>query len=96
MVILSRVLPGSAADVAGLHVNDRIYRIAGHDFATSDEFRELMTTLAGSLELDVESHGQMRRVTLDLPPQAAPRLPLAAQRAVPTPTTSNRPARPAL
>ena len=72
VVILSRVLPGSAADAAGLHVNDRIYRLAGHDFATADEFRELITTLAGPLELEVESHGQMRRVTLDLPREAAP------------------------
>jgi Peptidase family M28/PDZ domain len=72
VVILTRVLPGSAADAAGLHLNDRIYRIAGHDFATSEEFRQLVTTLDGRLELDVESHGQVRKVTIDLPADAAP------------------------
>ncbi|HEY1786334.1 MAG TPA: M20/M25/M40 family metallo-hydrolase [Pirellulales bacterium] len=71
-VILSRVLPGSAADMAGLHVNDRIYRIAGHDFATADEFRELITKQTGPIELEVESHGQVRHVTLELPREAAP------------------------
>jgi hypothetical protein len=72
VIILSRVLPGSAAEAAGLHVNDRIYRVAGHDFVTADEFRELITTPADGVELEVESHGQTRRVTLDLPREAAP------------------------
>jgi C-terminal processing protease CtpA/Prc len=72
VAILNRVLPGSAADAAGLHVNDRIYRVAGHDFATAEEFRELITAPATAIDLEVETHGQMRRVTLDLPREAAP------------------------
>ena len=44
VVILNRVLPGSAAEAAGLHVNDRIYRVAGRDFATADDFRDLITS----------------------------------------------------
>ena len=46
--------------------------MAGHDFASADEFRQLIKTLVGRLELEVESHGQMRKVTLDLPPEAPP------------------------
>ena len=42
------------------------------DFATAAEFHDLIKALAGTLELDVESHGQMRRVTLDLPAEPAP------------------------
>ncbi|HEX4143938.1 MAG TPA: M20/M25/M40 family metallo-hydrolase [Pirellulales bacterium] len=72
VVILNRVLPGSAADAAGLHVGDRIYRVAGHDFATADEFRELITRPATAIDLEVETHGQLRRVTLDLPREATP------------------------
>jgi len=72
VVILNRVLPGSAAEAAGLHVNDRIYQVAGHDFATADAFRQLVTSAAGTLELEVETRGQMRHVTLELPREAAP------------------------
>ncbi len=64
VAILNRVLPGSAAEAAGLHVNDRIYRIAGRDFATAEEFRQMITTLSGHQGLeqfDVESHGQVRK-----------------------------------
>jgi hypothetical protein len=62
--ILNRVLPGSPADLAGLHANDRIHQIAGADFNSIDEFRELAATLPGPLELTVETAGQVRRVTL--------------------------------
>ncbi|HTU25008.1 MAG TPA: M20/M25/M40 family metallo-hydrolase [Pirellulales bacterium] len=71
-VILNRVLPGSAADAAGLHVNDRIYRVAGHDFANESEFRERLKEATGPLELEVESHGQVRTVKLDLPSDTPP------------------------
>ncbi len=72
VVILTRVLPGSAADLAGLHVNDRIYRIAGRDFATADDFHKLVAEQTGTLTLDVEAHGQMRTATLELPAEAPP------------------------
>ena len=72
VVILNRVLPGSAAEAAGLHVGDRIYRIAGRDFATADDFRGLITSASGHVELDAESHGQVRKVTLDVPAEAPP------------------------
>jgi membrane-associated protease RseP (regulator of RpoE activity) len=68
-VFLNRVAPGSAADRAGLKTGDRVYSIHGHEFATSDEFFSLLTTLPSPLELQVERRGQMRTVELPLPPQ---------------------------
>jgi S1-C subfamily serine protease len=62
--ILSRVLAGSPADLAGLRAGDRIHRIGGHEFASADEFRELAATLAGPIELAVETAGRVRTVTL--------------------------------
>jgi hypothetical protein len=62
--ILNRVLSGSPAEQAGLHVNDRIHRIAGHEFASVDEFRTLAATLPGPIELVVETGGRVRTVIL--------------------------------
>jgi hypothetical protein len=62
--VLNRVLPGSPADVAGLRVNDRVYRIAGREIASIDQFRELAAQLPGPLELTVESRGRLRTATL--------------------------------
>ena len=63
-VILSRVVPGSPADLAGLAVHDRIYCAAGQTFHTSDEFRTLMGTLPSPIELVSERLGQVRTVQL--------------------------------
>lgn len=64
MPILNRVLPGSPGDLAGLRAGDRIHRIAGQEFATDEEFRQLAGTLPGPLELTVETAGRLRSVTL--------------------------------
>src|SRR5262249_19193344 len=61
-VALVRVLPASAADAAGLKLNDRIYSVSGQRFATSDEFRKLIQTLPGPLDLEMERDGQIRHV----------------------------------
>jgi hypothetical protein len=67
-LILSRVVPGSAAHLAGLQVGDRIYEIDGRDFGDDSEFLHLLSELPDSFGLLVERRGQLRTVTLDLPP----------------------------
>jgi C-terminal processing protease CtpA/Prc len=61
-VIVNRLTPGSAADRAGLKINDRIDRINDQSFASSDEFRKLASEAKGPIVLQVESGGKVRRV----------------------------------
>lgn len=65
-IILTEVVPGSPADRAGLAAGDRIYQIAGSDFADESRFAELARTLPGPIELVVERKGQLRTVELHL------------------------------
>jgi hypothetical protein len=69
-VILTRVVPGSPADRAGLRPGERVYRVADQPFASSDAFRRLITSLPGPLSMEVERAGRMRMATLDLPGNA--------------------------
>ena len=80
VVILTRVLPGSAAEAAGLHVNDRIYRLAGRDFATADEFHNLIKTLSAAV-------GARRRIAR---PDGKVRLTCRPNRHRPRPKRSTR------
>lgn len=67
-LILSQVVPGSAAHLAGLQVADRIYEVDGREFRDGDEFCQLLSELPNSFEVLVERRGQLRTVTLNLPP----------------------------
>ncbi len=67
-LILSRVVPGSAAHLAGLRVADRIYQLDGHEFGDEKEFLQRLPELPDSFELTVERRGQLMTITLDLPP----------------------------
>lgn len=67
-LILSRVVPGSAAHLAGLRVADRIYELDGREFGDESEFLERLPELADSFELAVERRGRLMTVTLELPP----------------------------
>jgi S1-C subfamily serine protease len=64
-VILSRVVPGSPAAYAGLRVNDRVYRIAGKEFADGDSFGRLAKAATSPTDLQVERDGRVRTVTLE-------------------------------
>jgi S1-C subfamily serine protease len=64
VVILTSIVPGSPAARAGLLVGDRIYQVAGRDFADSPQFALLANTLADSLQLLVERSGRLRTVTI--------------------------------
>ena len=63
-IILTHVVPGSPAAQAGLEVGDRIYQIAGRDFAADAEFSRLAKTLPGPLTLLVERDGRLRSAEL--------------------------------
>jgi hypothetical protein len=63
-VIVSRVTPGSPAANAGVHVNDRIYEVAGRPFSGDMEFRQLLAETAGALELLTERQGRLRPLSI--------------------------------
>jgi len=67
-VILNRVTPGSPAAIGGLRLFDRIYEVAGQTFKNGEEFRKLVTTAPSPVELLVESRGQIKRLSLEIPP----------------------------
>jgi S1-C subfamily serine protease len=64
MVMLTRIVPGSAADRAGLAARDRVYAVAGESFAGSEDFSRLVKDRPGPIELLVERQGVLRTVTV--------------------------------
>ncbi len=68
-IILTHVVPGSRAARAGLEVGDRIYQIAGEDFADDAEFAQQAKAHLGPMELTVERDGQIRTTVLHFTPQ---------------------------
>ncbi len=64
-VIVNRVVRGSAAELAGLRIGDRVYRINGQDFADADVFRSLAVESVGPVALEYERAGQIH--TAELP-----------------------------
>jgi len=65
-IILTHVVLGSPAARAGLRPGERIYQVAGRDFADETEFAQLARTLPEPLELLVERNGQVRTVVLHI------------------------------
>jgi hypothetical protein len=63
-VIVNRVINGSPADLAGLRVGDRVYRIAGQELTTGDEFRRLVGSVPGAFTLEVETAGRVRTIEI--------------------------------
>jgi len=63
-VIINRLVPGSPAARAGIVPGDRIDRINGRSFGSSDEFRELARTLPPPLVFDAERFGRVRTVEI--------------------------------
>jgi hypothetical protein len=60
--ILTYVVPGSPAARAGLLPGDRVYQVAGRDFANDEQFERLLAASSGPLPLLVERNGQVRTV----------------------------------
>ena len=65
MVMLTRVVPGSAAEQAGLAALDRVYQVNGREFASGTEFGQLVTQAAGPVQLLVERQGVLQTVTIE-------------------------------
>ncbi|MFH1268243.1 MAG: M28 family peptidase [Planctomycetota bacterium] len=65
-VVLTRVVPGSPADRAGLKHGDYVYQIAGRDFADEAEFAQLAKTLPAPIKLLIERDGRLRTVEIRL------------------------------
>jgi S1-C subfamily serine protease len=63
-ILLTHVASGSPAAQAGLCVGDRIYQVAGQDFADDGEFAKMVKSLPEPLHLLVERSGQLRTVVL--------------------------------
>lgn len=69
-LMVARVVPGSPAERAGLHVADRILAIGGRSFANGEEFQELASATTSPIELTRERLGQIRVVKLEIPSEA--------------------------
>jgi hypothetical protein len=67
-LILTHVIPGSPAALAGLKPGDRIYQIAGRDFKDENEFLELAQTSSDPLELLIDRAGQLQVIVLHFQP----------------------------
>jgi S1-C subfamily serine protease len=63
-IILTHVAPGSPAAVAGLQPGDRIYQVAGRDFADEAAFAQRVKTSAETMPLLVERDGRLRVIVL--------------------------------
>jgi Zn-dependent M28 family amino/carboxypeptidase len=63
-VIINRVIPGSAAALAGVRVGDRVYSVNGQSFADAEEFRRLAASAPAPVALETERSGRVRNVEL--------------------------------
>jgi hypothetical protein len=65
-LLICRVVPGTAADLAGVRVGDRINQVAGRSFRDGNEFQKLVTESGETLELLVERDGRERLLSLPI------------------------------
>lgn len=65
-IILTRVVPGSPAAVAGLRGGDRVYQADGRDFADQDAFPRIVGQADDSLALTFERRGRLDTAVLRL------------------------------
>ncbi|MGE0607849.1 MAG: M20/M25/M40 family metallo-hydrolase [Pirellulales bacterium] len=64
---LTRVVPGSPADDAGLLVNDRVYEVGGKAFHTSDQFHRLLLDQPRPMPVLVERAGRLLTIQVPAP-----------------------------
>jgi hypothetical protein len=66
-VLLTEVVPHSAADLAGLQVGDRIYRVADGTFRDAEELARRLASLPSPIPVQIERQGQLRTLAIDAP-----------------------------
>jgi hypothetical protein len=66
-VIVSRILPGSSAERAGLRLNDRIRKVGDRGVTSPEQFSALLLGQFGSQSLQVERDGEIRTLELTRP-----------------------------
>lgn len=64
VIVISNVVKSSPADLAQLKVNDRIYEVGDKTFQSSDEFRDLVTSLALPFSVLVEREGLLKEIEI--------------------------------
>lgn len=64
IVMLTRVIPGSAAAQAGLKLYDRIYAVGGQTFDDGNEFGHMVKQRHAPLRLHVERQGILRDIVV--------------------------------
>lgn len=67
-VVISRVVPGSAAHYAKLQAQDRIYQVDGEPFKDSQDFQQRVSSHPGPVTFEVERRGQLFKLEMALPP----------------------------
>lgn len=66
-VLLTEVVPLSAAYLAGLQVGDRVYRAADEDFRDGNELAARLSVLSGPVSLLIERNGRLREIVVEAP-----------------------------
>jgi uncharacterized metal-binding protein len=65
-LVVTYVVPGSPAAIAGLRRGDRVYQIDGWDFADDTEFIAMARILADPITLTIERDGRVQTVIVQL------------------------------
>ena len=68
-VILTQVIPGSAAALAGLANGDRLYSVGGRRFTSNDDLSQLIAATPTPIEVIMERTGRLRLVKVETLPQ---------------------------
>lgn len=65
--IVTRVVGGSAAEIAGIRNGDRIYSVAGSDFSESPALLEELRKRPSPIEMTIEREGRLLQMAIDAP-----------------------------
>ena len=69
--MISRVVPGSPAEIAGLRYTDRIHSVNGASWESSDGKANPFSGVSFPIDIQYERNGRLYSTTLDLPETGA-------------------------